>query len=425
MVDLGSIPKGSSNNDSPSNDGQEKGSNMTTTTRTHVIPVSKKSSVEEQIAKMNKRGAKMGLAPITLTWGKAYVEERNILYQDPNYPEMEPVWKRANVLVSPVEVTGPLEVKYDGWTFIGSIQNLAGGESIVRSISDKVAIPEKYRLQGTTCEHCKTNRFRNDTYVVYKEGTYVQVGSTCVKDFLGGLCPDMVVSAANFLSNLVSFLDGAEHYEERGSSCLELKGFLVQTCAQIREYGWMSKGKAEESGSTPTSQCVLSSYTSKKFYVQELERDEELAKAAMVWCEEMSDTDVSGSEYLTNIRAIARSGYVDYRTAGYAASIIPAYQKAMDKLEDQSRKAKSEYVGTIKKREVFHLIFDRQYAFESTYGTTFLYSFFDKSGNVLVWKSSTRQSFDKGVMYTVKATVKDHSVYRDVKQTILTRGEVQ
>ncbi len=46
----------------------------------------------------------------------------------------------------------------------------------------------------------------------------------------------------------------------------------------------------------------------------------------------------------------------------------------------------------------------------------------DAAGNVFVWiTSSTRVRFDEGESYWIRGTIKDHKVYKNVKQTVLTR----
>lgn len=65
------------------------------------------------------------------------------------------------------------------------------------------------------------------------------------------------------------------------------------------------------------------------------------------------------------------------------------------------------------------------------YGTThYIYIMKDANGNVLVWKTSTTLVFDdgenmdcirKGDTMTIRGTVKEHSEYKGVKQTVLTR----
>lgn len=68
----------------------------------------------------------------------------------------------------------------------------------------------------------------------------------------------------------------------------------------------------------------------------------------------------------------------------------------------------------------------RKYSFDSRYGITTVYNFEDEEGNVLVWFSSTYQEIEPGEWCTIKyCTIKDHSEYKDVKQTVITRAKLE
>ena len=98
----------------------------------------------------------------------------------------------------------------------------------------------------------------------------------------------------------------------------------------------------------------------------------------------------------------------------------------------KSQRPASEYVGEVGARQVFELTVKRVYSYEarsfSGYGTEtrYIYNFEDKNGNVFIWKTSSglwRKGLpiEEGETFKCRATVKDHSVYNDVKQTELTR----
>ena len=57
--------------------------------------------------------------------------------------------------------------------------------------------------------------------------------------------------------------------------------------------------------------------------------------------------------------------------------------------------------------------------------TCYIHSFLDASGNKLVWKTTKGLSLEEGQTVSLTGTVKDHSEYRDEKQTVLTRCRVQ
>lgn len=91
----------------------------------------------------------------------------------------------------------------------------------------------------------------------------------------------------------------------------------------------------------------------------------------------------------------------------------------------EERKALSNYVGEVGKREFFTVTFEKKFEFETIYGIMFVRKFRDENDNVLVWKSSTDFKAEEGSKVTIKATVKGHEEYKNEKQTQLTRVALQ
>lgn len=56
----------------------------------------------------------------------------------------------------------------------------------------------------------------------------------------------------------------------------------------------------------------------------------------------------------------------------------------------------------------------------SKYGNSTLHTFEDEAGNVYIW-NTTSKTIPVGTKCHVRGTVKDHGLYRNVKQTVLTR----
>lgn len=384
--------------------------------RSFIIPVSNKSMVEEQIEKLNKRARKLFLPMITLTWGKAYIEQRTIQ------------GLKADILVMSCELVGPMEVSFDGWEFIATLQHLPTGENIVRAISDEHPIPPEYRDCGSNCQHCQVNRYRKDTYLVRHKGSkFMQVGSSCIKDFLGGNSPDNILKHAALAAEIISFMKGASQGGANGhdEGIFHIATFLSQTAACIRDYGWLSKSKTYETGAKSTSSYVLDNFNppfnTRFTFSVVTDRERQLAAEAIDWAENLSDEECEPSEYLHNIRAIVRSGMVGIRTAGYAASIISSYERELSRHQP---KLSSNHVGSIKMRDEFDLTLKSSYNGQSDYGTFFKYIFKDERGNVFVWLTSNEQEFEVDQKYRIRGTVKKHSEFKGIKQTELNRCEV-
>lgn len=110
-----------------------------------------------------------------------------------------------------------------------------------------------------------------------------------------------------------------------------------------------------------------------------------------------------------------------------------AREKAEREAEEariKAEKAISQYVGQIGEKVEIKGSYVRSGSFEQKsfrgYGTVTIYvhTFKDVDGNVFVWKTQNNIGLEYGEPVIVKGTVKNHSEYKDEKQTELTRCKV-
>ena len=97
----------------------------------------------------------------------------------------------------------------------------------------------------------------------------------------------------------------------------------------------------------------------------------------------------------------------------------------------KAQKAISQYVGQIGDKIDTVAIYDHSAYFTFKLGgwmeqTMYIHTFKDSAGNVLVWKTSSNSlpELNEGDRVQIRGTVKEHSVYKDEKQTVLTRCKV-
>ena len=100
----------------------------------------------------------------------------------------------------------------------------------------------------------------------------------------------------------------------------------------------------------------------------------------------------------------------------------------------------SEYIGTVGEKVTLTLTLKKEFSYEdnrfSYYGTTkYIYSFTDADGNVVVWKTTAcmyekiiqngheigRDYVREGDIIKLTGKIKEHSEYKDTKQTVLER----
>lgn len=80
----------------------------------------------------------------------------------------------------------------------------------------------------------------------------------------------------------------------------------------------------------------------------------------------------------------------------------------------------SKHVGEIKERLTLTLTVKRVISLENNFGHSTMHKFEDSEGNIFVWTTSAK-TLQEGKTYKLRGTVKEHSMYRNCHETILTR----
>lgn len=400
-------------------------------TREFQVLLAKMAHVQERLAGLNKRATKKGLPALQFVWGKPYAQET----KDDITGEITKIER------IPLTLTGD-PPKYNGWTFVATLQHLAG-ENIVRTVPGQ-ALPTVYRNRGPACDHCKLDRRRADTYVVrHDDGRVLQVGRTCLQDFLGSHEAENVAGHATFWADAADVATDGEGGGGWGGrpSAYVLGGYLTLVAAMVRESGWTSRTVARERGGVATADAAWKYAIdppkgSSKEKVDITAADDAMGQAAADWAEALTDAEVDagGGDYLHNLRAVARTGMVTQRTSGLAASTVVAYQKAMGLLKKKEAAAQAPKLdahrGTVGERGRWVLTLDFVTGYDSDYGHITVLKFRDAEGALWVWKASGTPTADDGVaidrshvgtIYTVTGTIKKHDEFRGEKQTILSR----
>jgi hypothetical protein len=316
----------------------------------------------------------------------------------------------------------------NGWEFIGRIDH-ANGElgNIVRALPNK-EIPEKYRHTGCKCDHCNINRFRRDTYILQNVETQEtqQVGSSCLKDFLGGNDPVKLAKMAELLSYANECAKGYTNSVGEDRRYLVLNEYLQFVSMATRMQGYfVSRSMAQEKGMESTSGKALGLLHHVHMdYSEEISaRDEELAEKAIEWAAGLSESGKPMNDYEHNINVLAVSGTIEYRSCGYAASMIIAYQKAHGLLPEYVKKT-SNYLG--EKGAKIDLVASLK-TISPTNGRFpgVRYGFEDANGNLVVWFTGVELDVRKGQSVRLQAKVKDHNEYNNVKSTIVSHCSIE
>lgn len=381
---------------------------MTTRTSTFTIPANRTYTFDRNLRKLNKKAATLRAdGSFSAKFGNPY--NRTL--------EIDEVGNKITATFIDVEVTGP--------------DFSVGGHHVVTMADfDDVENPTFSDFADSTfagyneitreCEHCNTNRPRRKMFILenIETGNFIQVGKSCLKDYLGhsifdatkgcGFWAQLKEEEESLYGDAIKSVDFGETVEH------------VVACAvrQIRANGYVSRAMSEEKMKKATADDVRDTLSIKP-------TDEEKAEAAIVidWAtaeyEFDADDAMKNSSFVLNISNILEAGRVTNKMTGLAACLPAMKQRADDKAARDEVNGKSEHFGEIKKRENFDVEVVAVNYIEGTYGVTTLYTMLVGT-NVAKWFSS-RDVLNVGEKYTLKATVKDHDEFNGTKQTIITR----
>lgn len=390
------------------------------------IPDGRLEVLQEKVAALNKRALKLGVVPLDLEV-LCHQDVRRLIGGTERCETTRWHW---------VRLTGETP-KLAGWSFRAVIEPHETG-NVLRVVPGH-DVPELYRACELTCDHCRTARRRKETYVVRNEadGRWAQVGSGCVRDFLGGADPHRVAGWLELIDAFGHLLVRAEDDDDffgcgRGQKRWPVEDVLLAAALAIRKWGWLSRSKAEECGRDPTSAYVarlLDPPPSRGREVRDAwrelsETDREDARAALAWARGLTPT----STFESNLKIAASDGSATGRELGLLCAAIPCWARACER-ELNRRKwerlgATSTYQGEVKKRREFEVTIASHQTLESDFGLTQFYKFVDDAGNLFVWFGSRDLDAKVGDAVVVRATVKKHEEYRGVRQTVLTRVDL-
>lgn len=392
------------------------------------IPEHRMGELKDKIADLNKKAAKVGCPEIKIIVGDHF----DRTYREHPYTGHELIEPMV-IRFFNVEFEG-LEPKFSGWTFIARIDHEPEG-NIINAIPG-IELDPRYRTSGAICEHCKIKRYRKSSFVVrHEDGTEKQVGSSCLKDFLGHGTPERI---AWYCESLFSFVRGMSDEEFRFGGKIEerynLVSVLTLTVATIRKYGWLSATKAKEIGGYPTADYLRTALCGRDKYADETRReirevaeagDKDFAENALAWVKGMTG---ELNDYFYNLKTVCGNGTIELKRVGIVASLIPVYRREVEGAIERARTVKepSSWIGhpdtgrmTVKGVKVVGYSTIEGYAG----GSTHIYRFLANGKDKLTWFASSNQYLDLETIVDITFSVKKLDEYKGEHQTIITRAK--
>jgi hypothetical protein len=319
------------------------------------------------------------------------------------------------------EITGEAP-SYNGWKFLAVLDwdDFAG--LVVRTSPGVESVDRSSLVEGY-CDHCNTNRRRNLTYLVLntETGEQKQVGSTCIKDFLGWDGTPVFVSEQEVRE------EGFGGFGVGGWDGYSVETVMALSVAAIKAFGWVPASH----GYGTTKQAVVDCLSRRTKHNAEIQDavaaqvEGSYDRAALVLDYVRSAEFAGESEYVLNLKAIATADEVTYKNLGILVSAPQAYAKHVERqslIAERESFPASEHFGAVGDKVEFTGTITLIRWIDGAYGTTVLYKIRANDGRIVSWFASREALGDmENVEVTIKGTIKKHDEYQGQKSTVLTR----
>lgn len=335
-----------------------------------------------------------------------------------------------------IELTGIETPIINGWEFVATIDHTSlKNTNIINKISTfEGNVPTKYHTANQHCDHCNSDRYRKDTYILFnaENNEYKQVGKSCLRDFLGHKDIEAYASYLELIGEKI--WSNEEDWCYIGSARpkhITVKEWLEMTKEIVNKYGYVSKQKSEEFLIPSTTNEVENQIFGSQQLKDELERKGQLitditqkTKDYVVDLINYIKNIDPKNDYESNIKAIANDDVMSLRIRGYATSMVSYYDKVIGEQKLAKNAPVSQFVGNVGDKIQLNLTVIKRIVWETMFGIQKLFIMTDDNGNIFTWKTSTGNMAEDEKI-TLKGTIKAHTEYNNNQQTTLTRCKIE
>ena len=388
------------------------------------------SIAEAKIKRLQGRAKKLGFEIPNYAVSEPYFVTRTQITIDPDSKQSieEIVQCKAHLLTFDKDPSDLLVL--NGWAFKGIVDR---SEGVL--LAHGATQEEFERSKLFDCDHCHAKRRRDRVYIVAKDGETKIIGSTCADSFIGSTS---VLSAIHTHNDLKAIVLWGEWDEDHGKGHRYFDAIkFVELAAMVARVdgGYISKNQGAEYDTSTAAmvQRWLYGTTVRKYYGSPTEADEIAAAEAIEWAKTLDD---SRSDFSGNIARIAKAEKVGESNSGMCCGLYASYLGHKRNQAERSQKnIKNEWIGTLKERREFgsgtitKLIPTTSEVFYGgrsaiTEGHTVIIQL--ESGHILKWSSSSRlgEQFTEQTKVNITATIKAHGLYKELKQTVVTRANL-
>lgn len=384
----------------------------TNTTWTWLLTTEELHATQKKIEKINQRATRRGFTghiEINATQTTQTTKSPSGL------PVTEIAWETT--------ITGEAP-KYNGWTLLGALTWDEHAGLVVRTVPGINSV-DRTNLHEGWCDHCRSRRHRINTYLVgHDDGRQLQVGSTCLKDFLGWEANPVILIEKDIKDDIDAALDSTSIDR---TPTYSTETVLAAAWAVVTRNGYVRSGEFNS-----TKELVSMLLNPRTTAEEKAAREyapyitEAVGKADELRDFLLSDEFSGNSEYVINLKAIAAAGWVDPRNLGLLVSAPQAYARAQEQSLIRMRDAaeiRDEHYGGVGEKVEIQVRVKAVTWTSGRYGTTTIYTLISDTGHLFKWFAS-RDALGEDVTEeytTLRGTIKDHSVWQGRRETRLTR----
>jgi hypothetical protein len=303
-----------------------------------------------------------------------------------------------------------------GWS-VAAVVDHRGRVPAIRVVSAAAPPLDPRRFGEPRCEHCRRRRKRVETFVLWHAATrrVRQVGSACLRDFLGGDDPERLCrQAEDVLLARQSLRDAARAPQSTADAMggVSLERFAEHAAMVLRANGWVTRGRARAMGRLASADAALTSLQSTPDAPRPA--DAALARGALLWARELlaAEAQLSGFERdavaITSVRRL-----VTARERGLVCALIAVYR---------GRRAGSRHLGEAGEWLDAVVLVERITERPSArHGTVRRHDLVDVAGNRLVWWQTRGAPLALGRAVHLRGRVQRHTHARGAQVTVLAR----
>lgn len=395
---------------------------MNTQIRTINVAVGNEEAFEKRIKLANRHAKRLGYPEITVDARVRTSVERTII----EVFEGNERHRKSMHEVTAFDLVVPVD--HVEWSPVGRIEQI-DGKTFVDIKRPGINAKDHENRNPCNCDHCGVNRQRNFTFLLQNSSTkeFKQVGRSCVEAFLGknGL------HRLEFQEILISILDEEEKDTFGGSDRIRGMGGTVEpreviayALALEEENGWANNTRDDwgviikDGTHRQAALKVGEGKASDEMIAPKLEEADRIIETILNLEIDEKDDFASSLQYCLRFDLVpAQKGFL----IGYASRYL------VNKAEKEAREAKKatmRHIGEPKQKMECELTLVREHSFDTQYGLSTFYTFNDRDGNEIVWKTGSDVSFPRDEYFTAKFTVKDHTEWNGMPQTNVLRLKV-